>query len=47
MKDHRSTNDYAGIIEAAASASPEDVQAQPQRKVVVRKKEKKAAEGGC
>jgi len=39
--------DYSGIIEAAASASPEEVQAQPQRKVVVRKKTKKAAEGGC
>lgn len=39
--------DYAGIIEAAANADPGEVQAQPQKKVVVRKKEKKAAEGGC
>ena len=38
---------YAEIIEAAANASTEDVQDQPQRKVVIRKKEKKAAEGGC
>ena len=39
--------DYSGIIEAAANADPDEVQATPQRKVVVRKKEKKAAEGGC
>jgi rhodanese-related sulfurtransferase len=39
--------DYAGIIEAAANASPGERQTQSQRKVVVRKKKKKAAEGGC
>ena len=39
--------DYAGIIEAAASASPGEMQAEPKKEVVVRKKKKKAAEGGC
>jgi hypothetical protein len=39
--------DYAGIIEAAANAEPAEVQTQTPRKVVVRKKKKKAAEGGC
>ena len=38
--------DFAGIIEAASSGEVE-AQAQPQRKVTIRKKEKKAAEGGC
>lgn len=39
--------DYSGIIEAAKNASPGEVSTQPQRKVVIRKKQKKAAEGGC
>lgn len=38
--------DYAGIIEAAKSADPMTPVVQP-KKIVVRKKEKKAAEGGC
>ena len=38
--------DYAGIIEAASSGETV-LQAQPQREVIVRKKNKKAAEGGC
>jgi rhodanese-related sulfurtransferase len=39
--------DYAGIIEAAKNASPDQVQIQQPKKVIIRKKEKKAAEGGC
>ena len=38
--------DFAGIIEAASSGEVEP-QSQPQRKVIIRKKDKKAAEGGC
>ncbi len=38
--------DYAAIIEAASSGEVE-MQSQPQQKVIIRKKEKKAAEGGC
>ena len=39
--------DYSGIIEAVKNTEPGDAQTVPQRKVVVRKKQKKAAEGGC
>jgi hypothetical protein len=39
--------DYAGIIEAAKNGSPDQVQTQQPKKVIIRKKEKKATEGGC
>lgn len=39
--------DYSGIIEATKNADPGDVKTTPKRNVVVRKKQKKAAEGGC
>ena len=39
--------DFAGIIAAASSGESTGVTAQPKKKVFVRKKEKKAAEGGC
>ena len=39
--------DYDGIIAAASSGESRTVTTQPRKKVVVRKKEMKAAEGGC
>lgn len=39
--------DYAGIIEAGSTNQVESLTDQPGREVVVRRKEKKAAEGGC
>ena len=39
--------DYAGIIAAASSGDGASQVVQPRKNVVIRKKEKKAAEGGC